>query len=126
METTKLYRPVGVKELQLIKESGWKAFPPRLEWQPIFYPVLNQEYAAQIAKDWNTPDKFSGYAGFVTQFEIPTSYFQKFEVQNVGGKIHNEIWVKSEDLKEFNAQIIGDIKIVQAFYGENFKGQKEH
>jgi hypothetical protein len=28
------------KELDLIRESGCKAFPPRLPEQPIFYPVL--------------------------------------------------------------------------------------
>lgn len=39
-KTTILYRPVGRKELDLIKESGFKRFPPRLFHQPIFYPVL--------------------------------------------------------------------------------------
>jgi hypothetical protein len=43
MEKRRLYRPVGVKELDLIKESGMKAYPPRLSWQPIFYPVLNHD-----------------------------------------------------------------------------------
>jgi hypothetical protein len=43
-----LYRPVGQKELDLIRELEYRAFPPRLPEQPIFYPVLNQEYAAQI------------------------------------------------------------------------------
>ncbi|BAY82632.1 ADP-ribosylation/crystallin J1 [Calothrix parasitica NIES-267] len=50
-ETVTLYRPVGEKELVLIKESGCKQFPPRLPEQPIFYPVLNQEYAIEIARD---------------------------------------------------------------------------
>ena len=53
METTILYRPVGPKELALIEESGWQEFPPRLAYQPIFYPVLNSEYAVKIARDWN-------------------------------------------------------------------------
>ncbi|MBK5721430.1 hypothetical protein JGH11_11150 [Dysgonomonas sp. Marseille-P4677] len=66
MNTT-LYRPVGLKELQLIIDLDFKAFPPRLEWQPIFYPVLNQEYAEQIAEKWNTKDEFSGYCGIVTK-----------------------------------------------------------
>ncbi len=52
-ETVTLYRPVGEKELVLIKESGYQEFPPRLPEQPIFYPVLNQEYAIEIARDWN-------------------------------------------------------------------------
>lgn len=53
MKIVTLYRPVGQAEFELIKDSGFKRFPPRLEWQPIFYPVLNKEYAEQIAKQWN-------------------------------------------------------------------------
>ena len=53
MDIVTLYRPVGSKELELINESDWKKFPPRLYWQPVFYPVLNEEYAIQIARDWN-------------------------------------------------------------------------
>ncbi len=55
-ETTTLYRPVGPRELELIEASGFRAFPPRLPEQPIFYPVLSFEYAAQIARDWNAKD----------------------------------------------------------------------
>jgi ADP-ribosylglycohydrolase len=40
--TVTLYRPVGPKELGLIRASGWRAFPPRLPEQPIFYPVLEE------------------------------------------------------------------------------------
>ena len=46
----RLWRPVGQSELDLIRDSGWQAFPPRLEGQPIFYPVLNEGYAIQIAR----------------------------------------------------------------------------
>lgn len=120
----KLWRPVGVQELEIIEATGWKKFPPRLYWQPIFYPVLNFEYAAQIANDWNTNDPNSGYAGFVTQFEIPESYYNKFEIQNVGGHMHNELWVPAEELEEFNNNIIDQISIVAAFYGPNFTGKK--
>ena len=52
-ETVILYRPVGTKELVLIEATDYKAFPPRLPEQPIFYPVANEEYATQIARDWN-------------------------------------------------------------------------
>lgn len=34
-----LYRPVGLEELKLIAASNFRAFPPRLPEQPIFYPV---------------------------------------------------------------------------------------
>jgi hypothetical protein len=116
-----LYRPVGLKELELIAESGFKAFPPRLPEQPIFYPVLNFEYAEKIARDWNT--KSNSFAGFVTQFEVENAYVQQFEVQVVGGVICQELWVPAEELAEFNRHIIGQIRISAAFYGEKFQGE---
>lgn len=121
----KLYRPVGKKELELIIGTKSKAYPPRLDWQPIFYPVLNYDYAAQIALDWNTKDEFSGYCGFVTEFEMDKAYLEQFEVQNVGGAMHNELWVPSEQLSDFNQQIIGHIQVTGAFYGENYVGLVE-
>lgn len=51
VDTVTLFRPVGPKELELIKASGWRAFPPRLPDQPIFYPVTNHAYASQIARE---------------------------------------------------------------------------
>jgi len=121
MNLTTLYRPIGQKELDLIKESGYKKFPPRLIWQPIFYPVINRAYAEQIALQWNTNDEFSGYAGHVTAFDLPQSYLNKFPIQNVGGEMHNELWVPAEELEEFNSNIIGIIRVVQSFYGEKYK-----
>ena len=116
-----LYRPVGEKELELVKESGFKRFPPRLEWQPIFYPVMNKEYAQQIAKQWNTEDEFSGYAGHVLSFDLPGEFIQKYPVQNVGGDLHNELWIPANELEEFNNNIIGEIRIECSFYGEKHK-----
>jgi hypothetical protein len=121
MKLTTLYRPVGQTELDLIKETGNKKFPPRLEWQPIFYPVMNQAYAEQIALEWNTNDEFSGFVGHVTAFDLLEDYLTKFEVQNVGGEIHNELWVMAEDLEEFNSMIVGEIRLVKTFYGEKYK-----
>lgn len=111
-EVTTLYRPVGPKELELIKESGWTKFPPRLPEQPIFYPVMNEAYAIQIARDWNVPASGSGY---VTKFNVRTNYLKRFEVQNVGGEIHNELWIPAEELEEFNNNIIGLIEVTQVF-----------
>jgi hypothetical protein len=121
MNIITLYRPVGQKELDLIQESGFRKFPPRLEWQPIFYPVMNQEYAEQIAGQWNTEDEFSGYVGHVLSFDMPEEYIQKYPVQNVGGDIHNELWVPAEELEDFNQHIIGEIKIIKSFYGKKYK-----
>jgi hypothetical protein len=115
MDTVVLYRPVGPEELELIKESGWKKFPERLFWQPIFYPVLNEEYAVQIAKDWNV--RASG-SGFVTKFHINRKFIEQFEIQNVGGEIHNELWIPAEQLDEFNNNIIGVIEVTKEFHKE--------
>jgi hypothetical protein len=111
-ETTTLYRPVGPAELALIEASGWKAFPPRLPEQPIFYPVLNLEYARQIARDWNVRE--SG-AGFVTRFEVDAAYLSRFAVQTVGAAIHRELWVPAEELDAFNAHIVGKIEVAEEF-----------
>ena len=101
------------------------AFPPRLEIQPIFYPVLNFDYAAQIARDWNTKDPVSGFAGFVTRFEIDDAYATRFPVQTVGTRgRHDELWVPAEELAQFNAHIVGPIEVVAAFYGEKFEGER--
>jgi hypothetical protein len=121
MSTITLYRPVGQKELDLVRESGYKKFPPRLDWQPIFYPVMNQGYAAQIARDWNTNDEFSGYAGYVLAFDLPATILDRYPVQNVGGEMHNELWVPANELEEFNTLIIGEIRLVESFYGEKYK-----
>lgn len=113
MTTKTLYRPVGPKELKLIEDSNWKRFPPRLAEQPIFYPVMNEEYAIQIARDWNVAASGSG---FVTKFAVNLDYLRKFEVQNVGGQIHDELWVPAEELEEFNDNIVGQIEVIKSFY----------
>lgn len=125
-KTIKLYRPVGKKELELIAESDYKAYPPRLIGQPIFYPVTNFEYAAQIAEEWNTPSEFSGYCGFVTAFDIDADYVSKFDVQNVGGFEHNELWIPAEELPKFNAHIVGKIEVLASFYGEKYVGERKY
>jgi hypothetical protein len=117
IKTTQLFRPVGQAELDLIRESGYKAFPPRLPEQPIFYPVLNAEYAIQIARDWNAkynPDK----VGYVTTFEVRIEYLNQFEVQTVGASVHQEYWIPAEGLEEFNKNIVGEIKVIAEFKGE--------
>ncbi len=120
MNTQTLYRPVGLKELELIADSNWKAFPPRLDWQPIFYPVLNQAYAEQIALEWNTQDAFSGYCGIVTRFNIQKEYLRRFNIENVGAAMHNELWIPAAELGIFNEHITGTIEIVTAFFGPDF------
>jgi hypothetical protein len=110
--TITLYRPVGPKELELIAGSGWREFPPRLPDQPIFYPVTNEAYAAQIARDWNV--KESG-AGFVTRFSVDAYYLSRYQMQKVGAAIHTEYWIPAEELSEFNRNIVGLIEVTAEF-----------
>lgn len=126
MHKTTLFRPVGLNELHLIEESDMTCFPPRLYWQPIFYPVLNEKYASEIAENWNTNDAAGGFAGFVTSFDIPTNYFKQYEVHNVGSAHCNELWVPAEKMQEFNNKILGKIKVIKAYYGPEFKGVKKY
>jgi hypothetical protein len=112
MEVTTLYRPVGPKELELIAASGYRAFPPRLPEQPIFYPVLSEEYATQIARDWNVRE--SG-AGFVTRFAVSTLFVSRYPVQTVGASVHKELWVPADELDDFNRNIVGLIEVIATF-----------
>jgi len=114
---TVLYRPVGEAELRLIEASGWRAFPPRLAHQPIFYPVLNEEYAVQIARDWNTKDAASGYAGYVTRFRVRAAFVARYPVQTVGARMHQELWIPAEELDELNANLVGPIEVTAEFRG---------
>lgn len=111
-KTTILYRPVGPKELALIAASGFRGFPPRLPEQPIFYPVLNEEYARQIARDWNV--KGSG-AGYVTRFEMNSEFLSKYPPQTVGGAIHRELWIPAEDLEQMNNNMVGQIEVIAEY-----------
>jgi len=112
IDTLTLYRPTGPDEIRLVRESGFKRWPPRLPDQPIFYPVTNEAYATQIARDWNVRD--SGY-GCVTRFSVLRSFMSRYEVQTVGGSLHTEWWVPAEHLEELNDNIVGLIEIIHEF-----------
>lgn len=116
-ETTVLFRPVGAKELELIRHNEFTAFPPRLPEQPIFYPVLNEEYATQIARDWNAK-RDSERVGYVTRFYVRSEYLKRHEIQTVGGSAHQEYWIPAEELSEFNQNIVGRIEVVAEYRNE--------
>jgi len=111
-ETVALFRPTGPEELELVRASGWKRWPPRLSGQPIFYPVTNQEYAAEIASRWNVPKSGSGY---VTRFHVLRAFMDKYPVHRVGGEEHTEWWIPAEDLEQLNENIVGVIEVVEQF-----------
>jgi hypothetical protein len=113
-ETITLFRPVGLKELDLVRENGYRAFPPRLPEQPIFYPVLNVEYAQQIARDWNVKHT-AARRGYVTRFDVRADFMRRYEVHTVGGSVHQEYWIPAEDLQEFNDNIVGLIEVIAEY-----------
>jgi hypothetical protein len=115
--TTTLYRPVGQGELELIRASRFRIFPPRLPEQPIFYPLLTEEYATQIARDWSTKDERSGFVGYVLRFHVRTEYLRKYDVHIVGSLGHREYWIPANELHELNANMVGEIEIVSEFQG---------
>lgn len=110
-----LYRPTGPKELALVAESDWKAWPPRLPDQPIFYPVLTFDYAEKIARDWNSTREDAGFSGYVTRFEIDDEFAARYDVELAGGEAHKELWVPAEELAEFNRHIVGKIEVVAEY-----------
>jgi hypothetical protein len=110
--TVTLWRPVGAKEPAPVAASGMRAFPQRLPEQPIFYPVLSEDYAVKIARGWNVP---ASGAGFVTRFQVLKSFLGAYEVQEAGGRAHREDWFPAEDLEAFNAAIAGPIEVVREF-----------
>lgn len=114
-QTITLYRPVGPKELELIAASGFRQFPPRLPEQPIFYPVLNEDYARQIARDWNVP---ASGAGYVVRFAVRKSFADRYPVKTVGASVHQELWVPADELAELNRNIIGLLEVIAEFTTE--------
>lgn len=116
-EIITLYRPTGKNELALIEASGFTEFPPRLPEQPIFYPVTNEAYAAQIARDWNAKHN-ADKVGYVTRFEVRKEFLDNYETKIVSGATHEEYWIPAEELEEFNRNIVGKIEVIADFRGD--------
>lgn len=112
MKTVTLWRPTGPEELALIEASGWTEWPPRRPDQPIFYPVLNEEYATKIARDWNVP---ASGVGYVTRFQVQKSFMDRYDVQQVGGRSILEYWIPAQDLAELNSNIVGRIEVIAEY-----------
>lgn len=109
MNTITLYRPTGPVELDLVRQSGFRRWPPRLPEQPIFYPVTNEQYAIEIASQWNIKDSKIGY---VTRFQVRTDFISQYAIQKVGGAHHTEWWIPAEELEMLNDNIVGFIEVI--------------
>lgn len=112
-----LWRPTGQPEMDLLEAAEFRAWPPRLPEQPIFYPVINHEYALQIATEWNTRDVANGNVGYVTRFMVRWSFLSAYNVKVVGGKRHAELWIPAEDLEAMNENLVGVIEVVDRVEG---------
>jgi hypothetical protein len=120
-DVTTPWRPIGPKELRLIQDAGMRRFPPRLPEQPIFYPVLSEEYAVRIARDWNVPASGKGY---VTRFCVLTRLLERYEPQDAGGRQFREYWIPAEDLLDFSAALVGEIEVIAEFPDPDVVGQR--
>jgi hypothetical protein len=116
----RLYRPIALEELLSIYKGGMRAFPPRSPEQPMFYPILNLAYAQQIARDWNT--RSGTFGGYVTRFAVDDAYGKQFPQKQVGTAEEIELWVPAESLEDFNQHLSGPIELVDAYFGEGFRG----
>lgn len=112
LEVVTLWRPTGPEEMELVRASGLRRWPPRLAEQPIFYPVLNEQYATKIARDWNVP---ASGVGYVTRFDVEADYLSQFPVRQAGGRDILEYWILADRLEEFNDHIVGNIVEVAKF-----------
>ena len=111
-EILTLWRPTGPAELALVRASDWREWPPRLPEQPIFHPVLNEDYATRIAREWNLPRDGEGH---VTRFGVDAGFASRYPVRQAGGSTILELWVPAEELDEFNAHLCGPIELVRSF-----------
>lgn len=92
-----LYRPVGQCEYELIEATGFRRFPARLPEQPFFYPATTEEYATQIARDWNTTDAVSSYVGYVPRFNVRSKFLVRYPIRTVGAAVHQEYLIPAAD-----------------------------
>jgi hypothetical protein len=93
-------------------------FPVSSGFAAFFYPVLNEEYAIQIARDWNTKDELSGYEGHVLKFSVRSEFLNRYESHVVGSSTHSEYWIPADKLTELNHNIVGTIEIIGHFFRE--------
>ncbi len=111
--TVTLFRPTGPAEYELLKQSGFSRWPPRLPEQPIFYAVTNEDYARQIAIQWNVKESGTGY---VTRFAVRRSFIDRYQVHQVGRTNHTEWWIPAEHVQELNDNIVGLVEVIGEYH----------
>ena len=94
--------------MDLVIQSGYKKWPPRLPDQDIFYPVTTEQYAHEV-NAWNFKQFGDGY---VTRFEVKEEFVKNYKIQAVGGLTRTEWWIPASDLETLNENIIGLIEVI--------------
>ena len=77
--------------------------------------MLDFDYAAQIARDWNTRGETSGLRGYVPHFRVKAEFLSSHEIHQLGDRNYREYWIPSVDLCGLNANIEGVIECVAEF-----------
>jgi hypothetical protein len=80
--------------------------------------VANEEYATQIAREWNTRDEASGWIGHVFRFRVRSEFLRDYPVRTVGSALHQEYWIPADQVDLFNDQIDGLIEPIACFRGD--------
>jgi hypothetical protein len=115
--TTVLYRPVGRRELELIRAGGFRTFPPPPPGQSIFKPALTREYAAEVARDWSAMEKTRAYSDvYVTRFHVDSAFLSRYSLHQVADSIEREYLIPAGELDEFNDHIRGIIELVAEYH----------
>jgi hypothetical protein len=117
-----LYRPVGLREFALLWDSSFGRFPQRLPGEPDFTSVCDCEHARHIAADLNVKDPASVFSGFVTKFNVQSSFISRFNPRVVDSNAHQEYRLPVQKFEEFNRSINGKIALDSAFFGPAFQG----
>ena len=93
MSTVTLWGPVGQAELDLIEQTRWTRFAPRLPDSRSSRPVLNEEYATKVARDGNTKGAARATSATCCASRSKPTMSAGFEPQRVDGAGIDELWV---------------------------------
>jgi len=83
-----LYTGRSAQPSLLIRASPFRKFPASPPPQPIFYRWLSEEHATRIARDWNTKDEASGFAGYILRFKLRGEFLSPYKLHRVGSAQH--------------------------------------
>lgn len=75
--------------------------------------MTNEQYATEIAINWNIKDSGVGY---VTRFRVKKEFMNRFKIERVGAAHHTEWWILAEQLEELNDNIVGLIEVIGEFH----------